>query len=121
ISVQAWGLKPKLLEANRVYDAGALVLREVHPELSFIALGLGAEDGSKKTWRGQRARLRVLAAAGIVVPEDLGAAVATVPADDVLDATAVAWTAHRIACGQAVCVPDPPQINERGQQLAIWY
>ncbi|MGV0874269.1 DUF429 domain-containing protein [Mycolicibacterium sp. XJ879] len=119
-SRQAWGLRAKVLEANRLYDTGT-ALHEVHPELSFQRLGLRFEDGAKKTWRGQRARLRVLAQAGVVVPEDLGAEVGQVPADDVLDAAAVAWSADRIARGEAVCVPDPPQRNEHGQLIAIWY
>lgn len=120
ISIQAWGLKTKLLEANALHESGGLPLWEVHPELSFMELGLRPEDGSKKIWRGQRARLRVLEAAAIVLPEDLGHAVAKVPADDVLDAAAAAWSAHRIALGIATCIPNPPQLNERGQQLAIW-
>ncbi|MFO7165580.1 MAG: DUF429 domain-containing protein [Mycolicibacterium hassiacum] len=118
-SRQAWGLRDKLLEANALYDAFA-ELYEVHPESSFAELGLRPEDGGKKTWRGQRARLRVLADAGVVLPEDLGAAVARVPADDVLDAAAAAWTADRIARGAALCLPDPPQYNERGRPVAIW-
>ena len=120
MSIQSWGLRAKLLEANALYDADVLPLWEVHPELSFVGIGLRAEDGSKKTWRGQRARLRVLAAAGIEVPEGLGPDVARVPADDVLDAAAVAWSADRVARGVAQCMPDPPQRNERGQRIAIW-
>jgi predicted RNase H-like nuclease len=118
ISIQAWGLKTKILEADAVY--ARRVLFEVHPELTFLQLGLRHEDGSKKTWRGQRARLRVLAAAGVALPEDLGPDVARVPADDVLDAAAVAWTAQRIATGTARCFPDPPERNTRGQSMAIW-
>lgn len=121
LSIQVWGLKPKLLEANALYDKGTLPLREVHPELSFLSLGLRPEDGAKKVWRGQRARLRVLEAGGILLPEDLGCAVARIPADDVLDATAAAWTAHRIAHDNARCIPDPPQLNVRKQAIAIWY
>jgi predicted RNase H-like nuclease len=121
MSIQAWGLRTKLLEANALYAADEVPLREVHPELAFQAMGLTFDDGSKKTWRGQRARLRVLVAAGIDVPEDLGADVARVPADDVLDAAAVAWSAVRIHAGRASCVPDPPQYNERGQRMAIWF
>lgn len=119
ISIQAWGLKAKLLEAEALSGQSSLPLFEVHPELSFRELGLLAGDGSKKSWRGQRARLRVLAASGIVIPEHLGP-VDGIPADDVLDAAAAAWSAHRIAGGTAFCLPDPPQVNEQGQQLAIW-
>ncbi len=119
ISIQTWGLRRKFLEAEALHDDSALPLFEVHPELSFREMGLTTEDGRKKSWRGQRARLRVLAGHGIDIPEDLGAA-AAVPADDVLDAAAAAWSAHRIATGTAFSLPDPPQIDARGRRLAIW-
>ncbi|MGW0158667.1 DUF429 domain-containing protein [Mycobacterium sp. NPDC003323] len=120
ISIQTWGLRRKFLEAEELHARSALPLFEVHPELSFSEMGLLVTDGRKKSWRGQRARLRILAGHGIDIPEDLGAAVAAVPADDVLDAAAAAWSAHRIATGAAFSLPDLPQINERGQRLAIW-
>ena len=120
ISIQTWGLRRKFLEAEAVADGSRLPLYEVHPELSFQEMGLRACDGRKKSWRGQRARLRVLGAHGIDLPEDLGPAVAAVPADDVLDAAAAAWSAHRIAIGAAFSLPDPPQVDGRGRRLAIW-
>lgn len=120
ISIQAWGLRAKFLEAEALHDQSALSLYEVHPELSFHEMGLLATDGRKKSWRGQRARLRILAGHGIDIPEDLGRAVAVVPADDVLDAAAAAWSAHRIATGTAFSLPDPPELDARGRQLAIW-
>ncbi len=120
ISIQTWGLRAKFLEAEQVHTQSPRPMREVHPELSFREMGLQTSDGRKKSWRGQRARLRILAGHGIDLPEDLGHAVAAVPADDVLDAAAAAWSAHRIATGAAFSLPDPPQVNERGQQLAIW-
>lgn len=120
ISIQTWGLRRKFLEAEDLHAHSALPLFEVHPELTFREMGLLDTDGKKKSWRGQRARLRILAGHGIAIPEDLGPAVAAVPADDVLDAAAAAWSAHRIATGAAFSLPDPPQINESGQQLAIW-
>jgi predicted RNase H-like nuclease len=46
----------------------------------------------------------VLAAAGIVVPTDIGEA-GRAGADDVLDAAAAAWSAGRIARGEARCFP----------------
>lgn len=121
ISIQTWQLRRKIREAEGLYTATGPPLYEVHPELSFRMMGLRSADGRKKSWRGQRARLRVLGAHGIELPEDLGADVAAVPADDVLDATAAAFSAHRIATGIAQCLPDPAQVNERGQRLAIWY
>ncbi len=118
-SIQAWGLKTKLLEANSLYETGAYPLREVHPEVSFTAMGLAPGDGNKKSWRGQRARLGLLHVEGVDLPDDLDAA-GHVPTDDVLDAAAAAWSAHRIARGAAKSLPDPPQ-NDRGRSIAIWY
>lgn len=120
ISIQTWGLRRKFLEAEALHEEARLPLHEVHPELSFHQMGLLASDGRKKSWRGQRARLRILAGHGIELPEELGRAVAAVPADDVLDAAAAAWSAHRIATGAAFSLPDPPQLDARGRPLAIW-
>lgn len=120
LSVQAWGLKAKLLQANSLYESGSHALYEVHPEVSFTAMGLTFDDGGKRSWRGQRARLRRLHDVGIDLPDDVGAA-GDVPTDDLLDAAAAAWSAHRIATGAASSLPDPPQVNERGRVVAIWY
>jgi predicted RNase H-like nuclease len=118
-SIQAWGLKTKLLEANSLYESGDHPIWEVHPEVSFAALGLSAGDGQKKSWRGLRARERVLSAVGIELPDNPGAA-GGVPCDDILDAAAAAWSAHRIARDMAASLPDPPQFVD-GQSIAIWY
>jgi hypothetical protein len=54
-------------------------------------------------------RRRLLAdTAGIVLPDDLGPAGRAAAVDDVLDAAAAAWTARRVAHGQARPLPDPP-------------
>jgi predicted RNase H-like nuclease len=120
LSRQSFNLRVRLLEANDLYDRNILPLHEVHPELSFAAMGAGPMPRSKKTWDGQRDRLERLRSTGIELPDQLGAAGAA-PSDDVLDAAAAAWSAHRIGCGTARSVPDPPELNELGQQMAIWY
>jgi predicted RNase H-like nuclease len=120
LSRQSFNLRVRLLEANELYDRGDFLLREVHPELSFATMGAGPAPRSKKTWDGQRDRVERLRTVGIELPDRLGAA-GTVPTDDVLDAAAAAWSAHRIGGGVASSVPEPPEVNERGQQLAIWY
>lgn len=118
---QSYALRPRILEADAIYADGAVPLREVHPELSFTMIGGGIPpESKKKTWRGQWDRVSRLESAGIVIPADIGAAAEAAP-DDVLDAAAAAWSARRIADGCGVSVPDPPQLNERGQFSAIWY
>ncbi|MGW7366277.1 DUF429 domain-containing protein [Streptomyces sp. NPDC054841] len=122
LSRQSWGLAAKLREANDcLADTGGDRLFEVHPEVSFRALAQGTPlPHRKKSWAGQMTRRSLLAAAGIVLPDDLQDA-GRVPPDDVLDAAAAAWSAHRIAQGRAQCLPDPPQHDRRGRPIAIWF
>jgi predicted RNase H-like nuclease len=74
---------------------------------------------AKKTWTGQARRRELLARHGIVLPDQLGPA-GQAPPDDVLDAAAVAWSAHRKATGVALSHPSPPEDND-GTGIAIWY
>ncbi|MEU9119343.1 DUF429 domain-containing protein [Streptomyces sp. NPDC048506] len=122
LSRQSWGLASKLREANAcLAEPGGDRLFEVHPEVSFRALAGGtALLARKKSWAGQTTRRSLLATAGIVLPDDLGTAGHT-PPDDVLDAAAAAWTAHRIARGRARPLPDPPERDADGRPVAIWY
>ncbi|GAA1112515.1 DUF429 domain-containing protein [Streptomyces javensis] len=121
LSRQSWGLAVKLREANACRDGGDHRLYEVHPEVSFAALGEGRPvPWSKKGWNGQAVRRRLLGDQGIVLPDDLGPA-GRVPPDDVLDAAAAAWSARRIALRVARSLPDPPQTTETGLPVAIWY
>jgi predicted RNase H-like nuclease len=41
--------------------------------------------------------------------------------DDINDAFAVLWTARRIHAGRARVIPDPPEKDARGIDMAIWY
>jgi predicted RNase H-like nuclease len=122
LSRQSWGLAAKLREANAcLADAKGDRLFEVHPEVSFWALAGGIPlTHRKKSWAGQMARRSLLATTGVDLPDDLGPA-GRVPPDDILDAAAAAWSAHRIAQGRAGSFPDPPQRDGRGRRLAIWY
>jgi predicted RNase H-like nuclease len=118
--VQAYRLVPKMLEAERYRDAGPHALYEIHPELVFPSIAGSLLPYGKKTWNGQASRRALLAGAGVVLDDDLPE-VAAVPANDVLDAAAVAWAAHRIALGVARRLPDPPdQYDHRGRPIVIW-
>lgn len=118
-SIQAWGLREKILEVDRVVRAGEVRVFEVHPELSFTTMAGHPALHPKKTWAGQRERLALLEEAGL----RLGALVGdtgTAGPDDVVDAAAAAWTARRRAVGAAVSLPDPPQRTPDGLAAAVW-
>jgi predicted RNase H-like nuclease len=108
ISAQAWALKHAILEVEE-HAADPRVV-EVHPEVSFRALKGGALPYRKRSWNGQQHRLRLLRAAGIELPPILDAGLA--PADDLIDAAVVAWSAGRIAAGQAKTLPEDPRPGE---------
>jgi predicted RNase H-like nuclease len=91
---------------------------EVHPELCFARLAGQPLPDSKRTWTGAMHRRRLLA--DNVLPDDLGPAGRAAAIDDVLDAAAAAWTARRIALGQALPLPDPPEPLANGHTAAIW-
>jgi predicted RNase H-like nuclease len=113
-SVQAWGLRAKLLEANQYRRTCGHPLYEVHPELAFGAMAGAPLAASKHTAPGRDERRRLLAQAGLEIPPGTAATLI----GDVLDAVAVAWSARRIAAGQAVTVPAIPQ-RDQGAEIAI--
>jgi predicted RNase H-like nuclease len=120
VSRQAFGLKEKLLEVERwAREAGRRVV-EIHPELSFARLAGAPLPHPKTTWAGAERRRELLAAAGVVLAGSLGSAGAAAGVDDVLDAGAAAWTALRVASGEARPLPDPPEIFSDGIPCAIW-
>src|SRR5256714_261142 len=107
VSAQGWALKAAILDVDRVRDPR---VREVHPEVSFAVLAGEPLAFAKRTWNGQRERLRLLAGAGIELPGRLDAGL--VRADDVLDAAIAAWSANRIARGEHVTFPADPLQGE---------
>jgi predicted RNase H-like nuclease len=111
ISRQSFALRNKILEVDPFVARDRRIV-EVHPELSFQALARGALGASKHSWAGFWRRLRLLADAGIRLPEDLG----RLPLVDVLDAAAAAWSAERYARGKAEPIP----AGHRARLGAIW-
>jgi predicted RNase H-like nuclease len=106
-SAQGWALRTAILDVDRVRDARVF---EVHPEVSFAVLAGKPLAFAKRTWNGQRERLRLLRRAGIRIPDRLDAGL--VPADDVVDAAVTAWSATRIARGEHVTIPEDPAPGE---------
>ena len=119
LSSQSFALLPKIREVGEIAATDPRVF-EAHPEVSFAALSGGAPLPSKKTWDGLMQRRALLSAAGLAIPDPVGEASRRGAADDIVDAVACAWTAARIARGEARSLPDPPQRLD-GRDVAIWY
>jgi predicted RNase H-like nuclease len=118
VSAQAHALGPRVIHMSDM-AAKDRRLREVHPEVSFQAMNGGEPLGlGKRSAGGALRRIALLEEQGIALG-DLGQA-ARAPLDDVLDAAAAAWSAHRIALGRHGSLPEPPEIND-GLSVAILY
>jgi predicted RNase H-like nuclease len=118
LSAQSHALGRRILHVTELARSDSRV-REVHPEVSFRAMNDGQPLGHrKKSAGGALERIELLAQHGIEIAGMTQAAAA--PLDDVLDAAAAAWSAHRIATGAARSLPDPPE-NVDGHGVAIWY
>jgi predicted RNase H-like nuclease len=118
ISAQAHALGSRIVHVTAL-AAQDRRFREVHPEVSFRAMNDGVPlHHRKKSAGGVLERMGLLRTRGIELG-DLGEAGA-VAIDDVLDAGAGAWSAMRIANGQASSLPDPPELVD-GNPVAVWY
>jgi predicted RNase H-like nuclease len=122
LAAQAWGLRRKIIEADACRRRAPsslppVRLYEVHPELSFAALAGAPLGDSKHTRAGLAIRRELLARAGISLPPKVAGA----GENDLLDAAAVAWSARRIAAGQAAVLTSPAQRADDGGEIAIRY
>jgi predicted RNase H-like nuclease len=118
ISKQSFALFRRVLEVDAFLEDERLF--EVHPEVCFALLAGAPLKASKKTWEGAGGRRAPLAGVGVVLPEALGPA-GQAAVDDVLDAAVAAWSAGRIARGEAVCFPPASRQRDRGGRVvAIW-
>jgi predicted RNase H-like nuclease len=120
LSVQTWGLRAKLLEANDYRQHCLHPLFEVHPELSFQAMAGAALGYSKHSPAGHAERRHLLENAGVHTTDDLLAARKGMRVD-ILDAAAAAWSAQRIATGGSLVLPHSPQHDPLGHEIAIRY
>ena len=106
LSAQSYALRRKILEAEEARHAGPVI--ETHPELAFLAFA-GEPLASKRTWDGAVRRRAVLAAQGLVLPDDLGPTGGTAAVDDVLDAAACALAAQAFVAGTVECLGEPAE------------
>jgi predicted RNase H-like nuclease len=79
---------------------------EVHPELSFAAMGDGMPLPSKKSTEGVTARLAALGRAYADLEYVVAEAPPRVAIDDCLDAIAALWSAERWCDGRARTLPE---------------
>ena len=123
LSAQSYALRSAILDVDgyvRGKDVGEPrpPVVEVHPELCFAVMAGAPLQTRKKTAEGVGERVGLLAAQGIRLPEDVpldGRGV-----DDVLDATAAAWTAARVVAGRAERLPARPERFSDGLDAAMW-
>lgn len=118
LSLQAYSLAAKIFEVETVARIDPRVV-EVHPEVSFAAMRGQPLQHPKKSWAGMRQRLKLLAAAGIDLPNDLPDA-GEVPPFDVIDAAAAAWSARRYLGSEAEPI-GPLQSDRAGRAVTIWF
>jgi predicted RNase H-like nuclease len=117
LTLQTLNLLPRIEDVDGVMTPGLQSrVFEVHPELSFAAMnGDDPVRAPKRSATGAKERRALLQRAGVVVPErPAGAAL-----DDLLDACALAWSAHRVARGAARRLPDRPAHDARGLRMEL--
>jgi predicted RNase H-like nuclease len=139
LSIQSFNILPKIREVDQLMTPQLQrIVHEAHPELAFMSLAGAPTQYNKKTQEGQEERLQALQHLLRFIPfpsekrtkvrgvkEELFSP-ATFPRsqaalDDLLDAYVLAWTAHRIASGQANHVPVEPTLDEKRLRMEIWY
>ena len=118
LTAQSYALRRRILETDNVARSDQRLI-EIHPEVTFRALAGRPLSSSKKSWNGHSERRRLLSGVGLSLPDRLPEPVGTVPADDVLDAAAAAWSAGRYAAGEARSLPDEMPLPGFGE--VIWY
>ena len=119
ISKQAYSLRKKIFEVEPHAAVNTRIV-EVHPEISFVEMAGRPLTSSKKTWDGILERLTLLRRAGLDLAKKLPKTGTRVAPDDVVDAAAVAWTAARVAQGEALTLPQAPTEQWKGRPIAIW-
>jgi predicted RNase H-like nuclease len=114
LSAQAYGLVARIRDVDQVC-AGDERFVECHPETSFRVL-TGQVLDRKKTAAGALQRVAALTATLGALPSDVPAGARL---DDALDAAVCAWSAGRIARGQARAFGGEDR-DRRGRPMRVW-
>lgn len=117
VSRQAYELRGRIMEldAHLRQDLGYVVV-ETHPEACFAELAGSTVASRRRSADGSSERRALLAAAGIHAPTAAPVGTAT---EEMLDACAAAWVAHRVKTDQSRTIPEQPQTFSDGIPSAI--
>lgn len=117
VARQAYDRRAHIMEVDEHVRADLPYrLVETHPGAAFTELAGGTLESKRRSAEGSAQRRALLAAAGIHAPTTAPIGVST---EDMLDACAAAWTAHRVKNGQARSFPEEPQTFTDGIPSAI--
>ncbi len=109
LSKQAFAIMPKIRAVDDlITPALQQIVREAHPEVIFATLAGAPLAHSKREPEGERERLQVLRAHGVLLDVDaervrLGRS--NVKRDDIIDAAVCLVSARRVVRGRAVVLP----------------
>lgn len=126
VSGQSWAIFPKIRAVDEALATNLAVrsaIREVHPEVCFWAWN----DRRPMTWakkkrEGLNERLALAESwlgAGILARARGNHLKKDLADDDIVDAIAGLWSAHRIANGEAETLPDSPPQDQTGLPMEI--
>lgn len=125
MSRQAWGIAPKVREVDELLRCDPTLqswVREVHPELCFMAWSGRPMMHAKKKAGGREERQRLVDEYfGPTAFGDVRARFARkcVADDDILDAFAALWSAERLLRGEARVLPARPPLDAFGLAMEM--
>lgn len=125
VGAQAFGIFAKIREVDTALQRRLRGrVREVHPEVSFAEWSGAPLRFAKRRREGKAERLAL--AEAWIGPQLLqrgrgDASRQQLADDDMLDAIAGLWTAHRIAAGTARTLPDEPPRDATGLPMEMVY
>lgn len=127
ITIQAWGILPKILEVDEFLTTtpkAREVIRESHPEICFWSMaGQKAIQMPKRTPEGQDIRLEILTSFNPYTEVVYWKSLSTykrnqLAKDDILDALVLALTASK---GKLATLPEMPEKDAKGLPMEIVY
>jgi len=120
LSRQAYALFPKIRQVDEWLSSAPCPVWEIHPELSFAKLNESVPLPSKRSWTGMMMRREILKRVGIDLDHVAGSVGEEASVDDMLDAGIAAHTAWEILARRAQPIPETPEFDSKGREIAIW-